>query len=253
MFTRAEKNIVLASLLFLLPITAGLTTYVLLQAKEDSSLSTNVNVYSPPKNIGGLVSGVNAALVTIKCQNDLGSGFSFGLDFVDLRNGFEFRSVAAQNAPSTIVTNYHVLGKCLDTNKVEVVGFGGKKYLGVILEVDEVNDLALVKIESELVKLYGAGWKPSPGSWTMALGSPHGLDGSVTFGNVINLDSKLIFHTASLSPGNSGGPLVDNATYVYGVNTGSKPIGQNFNISVGVNALCDKLISCSKSRYWEDK
>jgi len=47
--------------------------------------------------------------------------------------------------------------------------------------------------------------------------------------------------------------LLDNEGYIYGVNTGSKPIGQNFNISVGVNAFCDRLINCEKRKYWEDK
>lgn len=253
MTSRFEVRILLTAILFLIPITAGLTTYVLLEAKEDSLLSTSTNAYSPPKNIGGLVELVSESLVTIKCQDALGSGFSFGLDSYDLDNGFKFHSEAAKNAPSTIVTNHHVLEKCLTTNKVQVIGFGGKKYAGEILEVDEINDLALVRIESEISELYGASYKPSPGYWTMALGSPHGLGGSVTFGNIINFDSPLVFHSASLSPGNSGGPLVENVGYVYGVNTGSKPIGQNFNISVGVNAFCDRLIICEKRKYWEDK
>lgn len=251
--SRFEIRILLTAILFLLPITGGLTTYVLLEAKENSLLSTSENAYSPPKNIGQLVQNVNESLVTLNCQDELGSGFSFGFDSVDIGNGFKYRSAAAQNAPSIIVTNHHVLEKCLITNKVEVISFKGKRHVGKILAVDEINDLAIVRIESELWPLYGAGWKPSPGYWTMALGSPHGFDGSVTFGNVINFDSPLVFHTASLSPGNSGGPLVDNEGYVYGVNTGSKPIGQNFNMSVGVNAFCDRLIDCTKRKYWVDK
>jgi len=251
--SRIEIRILLTAILFLVPITAGLTTYVFLQAQDESLLSPSVNAYSPPSNIGQLVLSVNESLVTIKCNDVLGSGFSFGLDDTDRSNGFEFRSVAAQTAPSTIITNYHVLKDCLITNKVEVIGLGGKKYPGEILEFDEVNDLGLIKIEAELWNLYGAGYKPDPGNWTMALGSPHGLGGSVTFGNVINFESSSVFHTASLSPGNSGGPLVDNEGYVYGNNTGSKPIGQNFNISVGVNAFCDRLIICEKRKYWVDK
>jgi serine protease Do len=251
--SRIEIRILLTAILFLIPITGGLTAYVFLQVKEDSSLSTSENGYSPPKDIGALVQGVSESLVTINCQDGLGSGFSFGFDEFDLSNGFEFRSPAAKNAPSIIVTNHHVLEKCLTTNKVEVISFSGKKNVGKILVVDIANDLAIVRIESELWPLYGAGWKPSPGFWTMALGSPHGFDGSVTFGNVINFDSTLVFHTASLSPGNSGGPLVDNEGFIYGVNTGSKPIGQNFNMSVGVNAFCDRLINCKERKYWVDK
>ena len=253
MSSRFEIRILLTAILFLIPITAGLTTYVLLQMKEDSLLSTAGNAYSPPRNVGGLVQNVSESLVTINCLEELGSGFSFGLDSVDISNGFEFRIATAKGAPSIIVTNHHVLEKCLKTNKVEVISFNGKKHSGEILEVDEANDLAIVRIESKLSPLYGAGWKPSPGFWTMALGSPHGFDGSVTFGNIINFDSPSVFHTASLSPGNSGGPLVDNEGFVYGVNTGSKPIGQNFNISVGVNAFCDRLINCKERKYWVGK
>ncbi len=253
MTNRFEIRVLLTAILFLIPITAGLTTYVLLQVKEDRILSTSANGYSPPRNLGSLVQSVNESLVTINCKEALGSGFSFGFDSIDLKNGFEFRSETAQTAPSVIVTNHHVLESCLVDNKVEVISSNGKKHLGKILEIDEVNDLALVRIESELWKLYGAGWKPSPGFWTMALGSPHGFDGSVTFGNIINFDSALVFHTASLSPGNSGGPLVDNEGYIYGVNTGSKPVGQNFNISIGVNSFCDALIKCKKSKYWTEK
>lgn len=253
MSNRIEIRILLTAILFLIPITGGLTTYVLLQVKEDSSLSTSENGYSPPKDIGALVLGVSESLVTIKCLDVLGSGFSFGFDDFDLSNGFEFRSAAAQSAPSIIVTNHHVLEKCLEINTVEVISYSGEKNIGEILEVDVANDLAIVRIESELWPLYGAGWKPSPGFWTMALGSPHGFDGSVTFGNIINFDSTLVFHTASLSPGNSGGPLLDNEGFIYGVNTGSKPIGQNFNMSVGVNAFCDRLIYCKERKYWVDR
>ena len=252
MSNRLEIRILLTAVLFLIPITAGLTFKVFLEAKEASSLSTSVNAYSPPKDIGGLVEFVRESLVTIKCLDVLGSGFSFGLDSYDVENGLEFRSAAAQNAPSVIVTNHHVVEKCLSTDMVEVVSIDGEKNSGEILEIDEVNDLALVRIESEIWPLVGAGWKPNPGFWAMALGSPNGFDGSVTFGNVINFDSTLVFHTASLSPGNSGGPLVDNEGFIYGVNTGSKPIGQNFNISVGVNAFCDRLISCEQRKYWLD-
>ncbi len=46
---------------------------------------------------------------------------------------------------------------------------------------------------------------------------------------------------------------MDNEGYVYGVNSGSKPVGQNFNISIGVNVFCEKLIICPASQYWQDE
>ena len=95
MSSRFEIRILLTAILFLIPITAGLTTYVLLQMKEDSLLSTAGNAYSPPRNVGGLVQNVSESLITINCLEELGSGFSFGLDSVDISNGFEFRIATA--------------------------------------------------------------------------------------------------------------------------------------------------------------
>jgi S1-C subfamily serine protease len=83
----------------------------------------------------------------------------------------------------------------------------------------------------------------------MALGSPHNYAGSVTFGNVINADQRSVYSTASLSPGNSGGPLIDNEGWVFGINSGSKPIGQNFNISISVNMLCEQVLDCPEKRF----
>jgi S1-C subfamily serine protease len=122
-----------------------------------------------------------------------------------------------------------------------------------VIEIDVENDLALLGSRLDIPPLFGSYATPRTGYWVMALGSPHSFEGSVTFGNIINRDSKLIFTTASLSPGNSGGPLIDNEGFVYGVNSGSKPVGQNFNISIGINTFCEKLIVCPSTRYWQEE
>jgi hypothetical protein len=90
--SRFEVRILLTAILFLIPITAGLTTYVLLEAKENSLLSPSTNAYSPPRNIGQLVVSVNESLVTIKCLETLGSGFSFGLEGLGLTTSALFLS-----------------------------------------------------------------------------------------------------------------------------------------------------------------
>ena len=253
MDTRIEIRVLLISILFLIPLTAGLTTYVVLQARENSGLSTDINGYTTPKWLGGLVAITEESLVTINCQEEIGSGFSYGLDNTDVANGFEFRSEDAKTAPSLVITNLHVVDACLSSLRVSVIGFDKTKSEGRILEIDELNDLAMIRIESIIPSLFGAYAKPVPGYWAMAMGSPHNFTGSVTFGNIINLDATEVFHTASLSPGNSGGPLSDNEGYLLGVNTGAKPIGQNFNISIGINAFCDRLIECTKRKYWTEK
>jgi len=145
-----------------------------------------------------------------------------------------------------------VVKNCSESN-IRIIVSDKSSHFARIINVDLENDLALLTTTVEIPALFASISTPFEGFWVMALGSPHGLAGSVTVGNVINRDSKQIFTTASLSPGNSGGPLIDNEGFVFGVNTGAKPVGQNFNISVGVNMFCEKLIICPDGRFWEEE
>jgi S1-C subfamily serine protease len=253
MLSKLEAKIVLIALLFLIPVTAGLSAYVLLQASDNSRLSTSSDGYVTPKWIGSLVERVQESLVTVNCLETIGSGFAFDLDATDMSNDFDFISEEARNSESLVITNAHVIEGCMDECVLRITINDESTSMAKVLKIDLPNDLALLESEVPIKPLSGVYWKPRPGYWTMASGSPHNFAGSVTFGNIINLDSNLLFHTASLSPGNSGGPLVDNEGFVYGVNTGSKPVGQNFNISIGINAFCDQLFICPKSKFWDTK
>lgn len=252
MFLASERRIVLLVLLFLLPITGGLAAYTALEISENSKLSPSNSGYSQPKYVGGLVENLQEALVTIECQGADGSGFSFELDKPDLENGYRFAENPSNTGITRIITNAHVVQGCLGDKKVNFVSADGKQESASIEVVDSRNDLALLSTKKYIEGISGVYWKPFPGYWVAALGSPHSFAGSVTFGNIINFDKNSIFHTASLSPGSSGGPLVDNEGYLYGVNTGATPIGQNFNISVSLNAFCDAIVICPDGSYWEE-
>jgi S1-C subfamily serine protease len=253
MESRLERKVILTALLILIPITSGLAVNFLFQMRETSSLSASSDGYVPPKWVGALVEELQKSLVEIQCGETTGSGFSFGFDIADISHGFKFKKSSTDEAKSRIITNQHVIEECQGTGIVNIVLHDGTRSTAKIAEVDVLNDLALLEGDSEIEFISGAYWMPRSGYWTMALGSPYSFAGSVTFGNIINHDLDSIFHTASLSPGNSGGPLVDNEGYLYGVNTGSKPVGQNFNISIGVNSFCTKIITCPKDRFWADE
>jgi S1-C subfamily serine protease len=251
MHSKLETKIVLMSLLLLLPITGGLTAYTILQVNDSKQFSNRINGYVEPRLLGNEISWVQESLVVVKCDESSGSGFSFDLDAFDLERGFQFKSEVSRDS-SFIITNSHVVKNCNNSN-LRITVADKSSHFARIINVDLENDLALLTTTVEIPALFASMSTPFEGFWVMALGSPHGLAGSVTFGNVINRDSKQIFTTASLSPGNSGGPLVDNEGYVFGVNTGAKPVGQNFNISVGVNMFCEKLIVCPDGRFWEEE
>jgi len=253
MLSRLEIKIILVALLILIPVTAGLSTYVLFKASEESRLNVRADGYVTPKSPGSVVERVQESLVTIKCEEAIGSGFSFNLDATDLTNDFNYINDEAKNAESLLITNAHVIEGCTLGGDLEVTFNDNSTSFAKILKIDLLNDLALLESDVYIQPLVGVYWQPRPGYWTMAAGSPHNFGGSITFGNIINLDLNLVFHTASLSPGNSGGPLVDNEGFVYGVNTGSKPVGQNFNISVSLNSFCDQLFICPKTKFWDKK
>lgn len=253
MFLPWDRRIILISLLFLLPITGGLSAYVLLDAGINSENDPSNNGYSQPKYIGGLVEDLQTTLVTIECGESAGSGFSFILDKADLENGFKFAGENAESDITRIITNAHVVEECQEDKQVQFVAANGKSYGAKIEVVDSRNDLALLTSNKSIEGISGVYWQPRPGHWVMGLGSPHKFAGSVTFGNIINIDRNSIFHTASLSPGSSGGPLVDNEGYLFAVNTGAKPVGQNFNISVSLNAFCENLVVCPEGSYWKEE
>jgi S1-C subfamily serine protease len=252
MLSILETKVVLFALLLLVPITGGLVTFTLLHIQESRYLSNAVNGYVEPKWLGYVIGESQESMVTVDCGGSLGSGFSFDFDVRDQSEGFSFKPNNSNGEITYIITNAHVIENCGESSpKINV----GDRYAASanIISIDIENDLALLGSDLDIPPLFGSYTFPSTGFWVMALGSPHNFEGSVTFGNIINRDSKLVFTTASLSPGNSGGPLIDNEGLVFGVNSGSKPVGQNFNISIGVNAFCEKLIICPSQKFWDEE
>ena len=131
-----------------------------------------------------------------------------------------------------VLTNAHVVDQ---VDSVSVTLADGRQLDGVVEGTDPVTDLALVRIPSR-----GNGLKAAPlgdsealevGDWAIALGSPYGLERTVTLGIVSSLhrdinslgfsDKRLdlIQTDAAINPGNSGGPLINAAGEVIGINT----------------------------------
>src|SRR5262249_15443685 len=94
--------------------------------------------------------------------------------------------------------------------------------------VDSRTDLALIKVEAQNLPYatLGDSSKLEPGEWVIALGSPFGLEQTMTAGIISAMGRKFggaydhyIQTDASINPGNSGGPLVNMNGEVIGVNT----------------------------------
>src|SRR5713101_4545934 len=127
-----------------------------------------------------------------------------------------------------ILTNNHVVEQA---TKIQVQ-FNGEsaRYTAKVIGTDEETDLAVIKIDTSrelpTAKL-GNSDGVQVGDWVLAIGSPFGLQATVTAGIVSAKDRSGIGHQfqrflqtdAAINPGNSGGPLVDMAGQVIGINT----------------------------------
>jgi len=130
-----------------------------------------------------------------------------------------------------VLTNAHVVER---VDRVMITLQNGKEVDGKVIGTDQVTDLALVKV-NDLYNLESAKLGNSEdiqvGDWAIALGTPYGLESTVTLGIVSSLhrdinslgfsDKRLdlIQTDAAINPGNSGGPLINSSGEVIGINT----------------------------------
>lgn len=168
-------------------------------------------------------------------QEGLGSGF-----FID--------------GEGHILTNYHVIDRA---SKVKVVLDDGTKMDASVVGTDKHNDLALLQVnksEAGEIKYLTLGDSDTvkPGQMAIALGSPYGLQGSITVGVVSGVGRSLpgsadrtmtnIIQTdAAINPGNSGGPLLNSRGEVIGINTAIEYNANSLGFAVPVNTAKAQL------------
>jgi serine protease Do len=165
-----------------------------------------------------------------------------GSGFIVDRNGY-------------IITNNHVVEK-MDHIRVKLHNEGGE-YRARLIGFDRETDLAVIKIDPktplEPVTI-GNSDAIQVGDWAVAIGSPFGLEASVTAGIVSATGREIgggqfqrfIQTDAAINPGNSGGPLLDIRGEVIGVNTmiatqtgGNNGIGFALPVNMAVHVYND--------------
>lgn len=138
-----------------------------------------------------------------------------------------------------IVTNYHVIK---DSDEIKVVLHDKSEYKGKIVGTDPMTDLALIKIDgSDFSHLeFGSSDNTPVGAWVVAIGSPFGLEQTVTAG-IISAKGRIIgtgpfddfLQTdAAINFGNSGGPLLNLKGEVIGINTAITRSGQGIGFAI---------------------
>jgi len=157
-------------------------------------------------------------------QRGLGSGF-----IID-KNGY-------------IVTNNHVVESA---DEITVTLSDKKEFKAKLIGRDSKTDLALLKIDSPSTLLplkLGDSDALSVGEWVVAIGSPFGLEQTVTAG-IVSAKGRVIGSgpyddfiqtDTSINPGNSGGPLINMKGEVVGINTAIIAQGQGIGFAIPVN------------------
>lgn len=222
--TRLSRLLLVFAILFIVLVTPSVVErvqYSITVAQERAKYDVakeyhqdlNLNQVSDASRL--LANYVGPSVVNVR--TNLGSGQGQGSGVIVDKDGF-------------IITNNHVV---LDVDSVEVQLSDGRRGPASVVGRDPMLDVAVLK--TELENLVAAEWGDSDqldvGDMVWALGSPFGLQKSITFGILsakerrgINLRRDSIYQEylqtdAAVNPGNSGGPLVNTEGQVVGINT----------------------------------
>jgi serine protease Do len=209
-----------------------------------SAVTKNSDIPMIPANFSDLAEKVRPGVVNIqvvKTVKNAGFGFPhssrnpFGDFFGPFSDENPHRGPEQQGVGSGfvissdgyILTNNHVVD---DANQIKIKLADGKEYDAKVVGRDPKTDLALLKAEgvSGLQSLQlGDSDSLKVGNWVVAIGSPFGLEQTVTAG-IVSAKGRVIGSgpydnfiqtDASINPGNSGGPLLNTEGEVIGINT----------------------------------
>ncbi len=205
-------------------------------------------VYALPESFADLVEKLSPSVVSIasttiienNSQNQIPQ-FPEGSPFDEFFKDYFDRDQRRSQRPMTglgsgfiiseegiIVTNNHVIE---GADEITVILSDETEYTAELLGRDPKADIAVLKIDPKNKKLIGLEWGDSDvmrvGDWTIAIGNPLGLGGTVTAGIVSAISRdlgsgpyvKFLQTDASINRGNSGGPLFNLNGKVIGINT----------------------------------
>lgn len=186
-------------------------------------------VQRPPNSIAGVAASVLPSVVSVRAADAEGSGFVIGAD------GY-------------VLTNNHVIAAAGD-QAVDLTLFDGREFEAEVVGASPSYDLAVLQIDADGLQpvMFGDSASVAVGDPVVAIGSPLGLDATVTSGIVSAVERPVtagdqasqayinaLQTDAAINPGNSGGPLVDTNGRVIGVTSAIASVGLNASGSIGL-------------------
>jgi serine protease Do len=160
-----------------------------------------------------------------------------------------------------ILTNFHVID---GATRITIGLLTGERFRGKVIGVDKETDLAIIKVEAPRdlpVMKFGDSNVAQVGDWVLAIGSPFGLDQTVTAGIISKKErdssqftnfQRFLQTDAAINRGNSGGPLVNMHGETIGVNSQIATLTGDYN-GIGfalpsneAKFVCAQLLSSGK-------
>ena len=211
-----------------------------------------------------VAAGAGPSVVNVAVSGNVTGATAGGQQYSGVGSGVIY------SADGYIVTNAHVVSDSgTPADSIEVTFSSGEKATGRIIAIDQFTDLAVIKVDKTGLPV--AAFAPDAavtiGEWAIAIGSPSDYRNSVTLGIVSGVGRTLqesgspslvglIQTDAAISPGNSGGALLDSQGRVIGINVAYLPPGSTGaeNIAFAIPAdtavsIANELIANGKASH----
>ncbi|BDR66444.1 peptidase S1 [Clostridium tetani] len=243
---------ILSSILSIVFISFGITgSYVIHSTMKHSTLSTNSQLGS----IEDLKSIQNRDKGLSKIINE--SQKLVMLVYADTEKGLSQGSGFLYNDKGDVITNAHVVGDAIDVN-VRLID--STLYKGTVIGKSPSLDIALIRVPALNKKSplkINKNYKPKIGNEIIAIGSPFGLENTITTGIISAIDRNFTIGqyeyknmyqiTAPIDNGSSGGPLLDKRTgNIIGVNS-AKAGDSSIGFSIPINQVIEYVETWSQN------
>jgi hypothetical protein len=194
------------------------------QPKPTAPSAQAAELPSPPKPMSSqdIFQMAGGAVTLITVFDDAGQQRGLGSGFVVSSDG-------------TAITNYHVIRGA--TRATARFSDGTESDVSGVLAYDASHDVAVVRLQTPPKDVLNIGDSDGlqVGEKVVAIGSPLGLENTLSEGIVSGMRNGIIQMSAPISPGSSGGPVLDSFGKVVGVSVAYARGGENLNFAVPIN------------------
>ena len=197
-------------------------------ASAEASLSARLGDLFDP---AAVVGGAEPSVFTVVAGTSLGSAFV----------------IRSSGDGSLLVTNFHVVRSVWTAGvRVIVVRSGSRSFNARIGQVRPDADLAILQVASPLPPLNPNAGRLDVGQQIVVIGSPYGYGGTASTGIVSSVRARFVQFSAPVSPGSSGGPVLDGDGQVIGVAT-AKVVGpgaEGLSFAIPIGLVCRQTAAC---------